>query len=398
MQHADRGLNRRQLLQTAGMLTVAGLQGCAARAGALRPDLARRRAATTGRRELEVGGPPIMQVLASSLNAPSPHNTQPWLFKLLGEREALLYVDRTRLLPRTDPPARQVHIGCGCLIEAFALGATSFGWAAQVSLFPQGAYTDLAQVGHAPVARLALSSRAAAADPLAPQIHARQTSRLPYLGDMVTDAEFARIVATARVAPAGLRLLSGAAMNPYLELLDRAMEREFRTLTANEETRRWFRFDDQEAEAARDGLTFETNGITGFSATLARWFTSDTKASWNSDATIAKGLGKFREALYTARGLVILSSASNTYRDHLEAGRRCYRLMLALTQHGMFCHPVNQVLQEYAEMTEYRVAFEKLSGVHPPAKAQMLLRIGRSEVPALSYRRPVRSVILSGDR
>lgn len=387
--------DRRRFLSRSGVLVgAAGLEACAGALGALAPAEARERVHDSGRREQGASGLPILQCLAIGLNAPSPHNTQPWLFRLESERAALLFVDRSRLLPATDPPARQIHIGCGCLLEAVALGATAIGFEATIALFPEGASEGLESVGCTPVARITLAPYAGEPAPLALHIPARQTSRLRYEGPLMTKETFDRIAADAAPRHSALRFVGGDDMATYLAQMDAAMTTEFRTRPPNEETRRWFRFSEDEAALLGDGLTFEANGITGMRATFARWFTDDSEASWNSEDTIDAGLSGFREALYSAKGLVLLTTDENRHPDHVRAGRDCYRLMLALTRHGYFSHPTNQVLQEYAEMDEHRRAFEDLTGIRAPAKVQMILRVGRSALPYLSHRRAVAEMVV----
>ena len=391
---------RRDFLQiSAATLSSAWLGGCASSLGALAPEQAYRQGIEAGQRQaVEVFDKPLLRALALGLNAPSPHNTQPWLFDIASESEAYLRVDRPRLLPQTDPPARQIHIGCGCFIEAFILGASTLGKRGEVELFPEGTYSSPKDIGVLPVARLRLVGKRASAHPLARYIFNRQTSRLAYSGAWLTKHEFTRVLADADIRSSKARLVTSRKLPPYLKLLDRAMTTEFRTVATNEETRQWFRFSADEATQKRDGLTFETNGITGLSATFARWFTEDTRDSWNSESTIEKGLESFRKALYSARGLILLSTETNTAQDQLQAGRDCYRLMLALTKHDLFCHPLTQVTQEYAAMKPHRKAFEKLSRTRAPAKVQMIMRVGRSAPPELSYRRRLASFISNRTR
>jgi hypothetical protein len=54
---------------------------------------------------------PILKAIAIGVNTANPHNTQPWKFKIISDTKAVMFVDETRLLPATDPPARQIHIG-----------------------------------------------------------------------------------------------------------------------------------------------------------------------------------------------------------------------------------------------------------------------------------------------
>ena len=80
-----------------------------------------------------------MQAIAYGIHAPNPHNTQAWKFKLTSDTEALFYIDERRLLPVTDPPARQIHIGAGCCIETLAVGMSRHGYDTAVEYLPQGA-------------------------------------------------------------------------------------------------------------------------------------------------------------------------------------------------------------------------------------------------------------------
>lgn len=363
------------------MLNVPALQACAS---SLPQNL---------RPTVDPGLSPILQALTLGLNAPSPHNTQSWRFAIRDDHEAFLHVDPTRLLRETDPFARQIHIGCGCFIEACSVGATTLGWSTQIELLPQGNYRSERDIGALPVARIRLTSRGEPAHPLAPYIFERRTSRLVYSGQPITADELAAIERDAGVSASRVTAILGERMEPYLRLFDRAMTIEFNTVATNEETRRWFRFSEEEAETLRDGLTFETNGITGLSATLARWSVDDTRKSWNSAGVIERGLENFREALYSARGVVLVSTEQNQVVDQLRVGRDCYRLMLSLTKHGYYCHPLSQVVQEYAAMERARRSFESLSGVGPPAKVQLIFRVGRSETPIESYRRELGSFV-----
>ena len=66
---------------------------------------------------------PRRWVLAHAILAPNPHNRQPWLVDLPGTDEIAFYVDRSRLLPATDPPNRQITVGCGAFLELLDLAA-----------------------------------------------------------------------------------------------------------------------------------------------------------------------------------------------------------------------------------------------------------------------------------
>src|SRR5215831_11538157 len=106
-------MNRREAMVALGvggaMLAVPGLV-CAGRRAtnlALKPWSG----PPAGERDVRV------RALSYAVLAPNAHNTQPWSIALQGTDELSLYVDRSRLLPETDPPFRQTHVSQGTFLE-----------------------------------------------------------------------------------------------------------------------------------------------------------------------------------------------------------------------------------------------------------------------------------------
>lgn len=337
---------------------------------------------------------PIMQAIAIGLNAPNAHNTQAWKFKIVNDKEALLYIDTTRLLPATDPPRRQIHISAGCLLETIDIGCTGIGYKTEITLFPNGNYT-FAAIGNQPVASIRLiQSDSIAKHPHWDYIFKRRTSRMVYTGAMVTQQEFDQIAkATSTENSQLLFIHDNPAMQPYTDLFSKAMKTEFNTLAANEETRKNFRFSDTEAAEKRDGLTFDANGFIGMQKLLARTFTKNTMENWNKPTIIEKGFSHFEKGLRSSKGYVFWVTKENNYRDHVLTGRDFYRFCLALTANNMYMHPLNQAIQEYKEMDTIREELNKMMAVKGNEKIQMIVRIGHGEVPYESFRRHVKDMI-----
>ena len=102
---------------------------------------------------------PIHRALSWAILAPNPHNRQPWLVDIINHSEAMLYCDRDRLLPETDPYDRQIVIGLGCFLELFTLAANADGQDAQIQLFPEGEPAE--RLDARPIARLRLTQDSA---------------------------------------------------------------------------------------------------------------------------------------------------------------------------------------------------------------------------------------------
>jgi hypothetical protein len=63
----------------------------------------------------------------AAILAASPHNTQPWLFKVAGSIIEL-YIDTGRNVGPLDPYLREEHIGMGCALENLLLAAAADGY------------------------------------------------------------------------------------------------------------------------------------------------------------------------------------------------------------------------------------------------------------------------------
>jgi|RhiMetdeSRZDD1v2_1073273.scaffolds.fasta_scaffold1010297_2 hypothetical protein len=127
------------------------------------------------RPRVDASAMPIERAIAYGCNAPNPHNTQAWKLHSVSDVETVLYVDESRLLPATDPPARQIHIGCSCCIETLAVGASTMGYGTTVEEFPEGLYS-LDGVGRKPVARMTLTTQPnSGPNALASSIYTRRT-------------------------------------------------------------------------------------------------------------------------------------------------------------------------------------------------------------------------------
>jgi nitroreductase len=332
---------------------------------------------------------PVDRAIAWGIQAPNPHNTQAWKFHPLSDTSALLYLDQRRLLPVTDPRARQIHIGAGCCIETLAVGMSTEGYETDVELLPDGPHR-LEDIGRKPVAKVDLRpGRGNRPDELADAIGRRRTNRRPYTGPLLTSAEADQI--RSQVPPGPVEALTfnePDAMRPLLDIFYRALEIEVTSTRLYEETRIWFRFNERQRRTHRDGLSMPQMGVDGLKGRLVEWtLRNGDPRRWFARRTLDSTLSTLRQGIDSARGIVLLKTPTNRQTDWLDAGRAFARVQLRLTQLGLACNPYSQALQEFPEMTALQHELDDLVAARDPQKIQMAVRVGRARSAYAAPRR-----------
>jgi hypothetical protein len=336
-------------------------------------------------------GPPILQALRYGITAPSAHNTQPWRLEMMSDTEARVYFDPQRLLPVTDPPGRQVHISHGTLLEMTAIAATHLGFRAEIELLPKGEMT-IDEYGTKPTASVNLvADSQVRVDPLFSQVLLRRSSRLPHTSQPIADDE--RVAITTAAGRSGVEpgWIPDQRMAEAIDIAIQGMAVEARDHDTWEETNQWFRFSGAEITAKADGLNAETAGVTGLPLLALRRFTRP--GNWHLRINRAGYLAPFAKAARSTQALFTLVTPTNTMADWIITGRSYLRAQLTASGYGLRFHPLSQTLQEFPQMDRLREEMAGLVDVTPPAKLQMLVRVGHTQPPALSPRRELHSIV-----
>lgn len=315
--------------------------------------------------------------LAHAILAPNPHNRQPWLIDLVGTDELVFYADTTRLLPFTDPPNRQITLGCGAFLELLELAARESGRRAEITLWPKGEpqpNLDVRPVAHV---KFTLDSNAAR-DPLFGQITKRHTNRRPYdLASPPSPTDLAQIAAAATKGNLTAGSVADAPTRSRLiDLAWRGWEVEGRTPATHMESVRLLRIGAAEIAQHRDGISlsgplFETLKATGM-------LTSKSLA--DPDSPGAKSSDKAaRKALVATPAFFWLKSADNSRATQIAAGRAYARAQLTATKLGLSFQPWSMTLQEFPEMAKLYAATQAELSATPLTPLQMFVRVGRAK-------------------
>ena len=365
-------LNRRHILEVLVAAPVLGAAGCASATPGPDPYAAWR---NPGQGETD----PRRFVLAHGLLAPNPHNRQPWLVRMEGPAAMSLYVDRTRLLPETDPFGRQIVIGCGAFLELIAQSAPRIGFVADIQEWPEGAPGP--QLDDRPFARVALRADSGAkASPLFDQIARRRTEKTPFLQERPSDAAVQSVLAAA----AGPGLVAGESREPGLrdaliEACQRGWEIESRTPRTHMESVRLMRIGKAEVARNPDGIALSGGMMEVLAATGV--MTREALADPNSTAS-RSGHDMYRKMILATPGFFWIRSETADRAVQLSAGRAYARAQLAAAAQGLALHPWSMTLQEFPEMAELYRQTQALLGAGPDSPVQMLARMGRARRPS----------------
>ncbi|MBU6373643.1 MAG: twin-arginine translocation pathway signal protein [Alphaproteobacteria bacterium] len=328
---------------------------------------------------------PRRHALAHAILAPNPHNMQPWLIDLVGADSFLLRVDLARLLPATDPPNRQITIGCGAFLELMDLAARETGHRAEITLWPEGEPQPV--LDGRPIAAVRLVPDASVAkDSLYAQIVRRRTSRLAFSDRAPPAADLEAVRAAGQSATISAFM---AASEPQLtalrDLTKRAWRLEATTPHTIAESIKVTRIG--KAEIARDPWGLALQGPVIEIGHAVGLVTRKTLADPNSFA-FKEQLAFYDPLAASARAFLGLTAATTSRADEIAAGRAYARANLEATRLGLSMQPMSQALQEFPEMAALKREMDALTAAPATGRLHMLARIGYGEAVPPSPRRP----------
>lgn len=337
---------------------------------------------TTARREarafrayMEDGAIDVERILSYAALAPSGHNTQPWVVRVVSPERWIIAIDPARRLPAVDPTDHDTLLSIGAFTETLVLAAGALGWSADVETL-DGPGDDVAAV--------TLRATPATGFDLE-EIRLRRTLRRGYLPRPLAPADTAAL----------LRSLDGrggffAMTSREGSWLSAATVEAFRAQTYRDEAQRelaqWIRFGG-EVRVRGDGITAATMELPA----IARFGMNRFMAPGDvvKPGFRARGIDSAAKQAFEGAGWLVLENDGDTRDALLTAGRRFQRLALGLRGRMLAAHPMSQVLQE----SPWREQVAAMLGTARPP--QLLLRVGyvrRYPVP-VSPRRSVSSFV-----
>ncbi len=301
----------------------------------------------------------LTEAAAAASMAPSSHNTQPWRFRIIGDR-LLILADHDRHLKVIDRERRQLLMSCGCALFNARVAVRAFGYEDRVTLAEEGVGADNI------VATLELGDHIVSTEAdlaLNRAVPVRRTNRRPFKSRPVGTNEFEALEQTAALNGAWMVRLDPEQKKELAGVIDAADRLQYGDPEFRHELGHWLA---PVMSRRRDGIPFvekEYGSSMPFGVMRAV-----------RSAGLGDELGEIEKELVTGAPVVaVLGTDGDGPVDWLACGQALEAVLLHATTLTMSASFLNQVL----ELAESRANVSYL--LHHPGFPQMVLRIGYAD-------------------
>jgi nitroreductase len=322
-------------------------------------------------------------LLETAIWTPSPHNVQPWRIRLVSEREAELYIDGNRTLPKEDTTGSFILSSMGMFVEAIAVlaGPRGFGLECELSRAPEWyAQTIIHQkkIELLPFAGLRLVPGSPRVNPYPePLFLQRRPSRISFLPTPVGVTAVATL--TKLAALWGHRyeqITDSAQIENILAQNTDALFADLNMPAYHDEIVSWFRFTDRSAKRLRDGLDWRCMNT----SRVAFWLAARVPKLLVSPLTRSLLRRQYRRQLGLVPTIGLLAGDFFRPSSAFETGRFLIRFWLETARLGLSIHPYGNLVTNSAA-AQWLAETTNIQGIW------LIFKIGHSETPPKSYRR-----------
>jgi nitroreductase len=307
---------------------------------------------------------PIALVRAAILAA-SPHNTQPWLFKIANS-SIELYIDTRRNVGALDPYLREEHIGIGCALENLMLAAGAGGYAAAATIFPGKLGPIPAEPKPQLVARVELASGRRDESELYDAIPRRHTNRGSYEPHKPIPADLVEALSHLPGDDANVKLFlftDADVRKKIVEISSAANSEIYSDPDVQRASERWVRTKWSSVQNLRDGLTIDAFGLPPIATAIVRMVPA-RMLGWLASRSTKNG---YSDLMLSAPLIGFIAVRDRHERENcLRAGRLWQRAHLFATARGLAARPCNEAV----EMVDHELALGK-----PATRAALLNEI-----------------------
>ncbi len=300
--------------------------------------------------------------------APSSHNSQPWLFRIVAD-SVELYADRSRGLAVIDPDDRELTISCGAALFHLRIALRRFGYIGAVTTFPDADDPDLLARIHLGIKRDATPE----AQALFAAIYQRRTNRQAFEQRPLPEDMLVALQEAAHTEGAWLYIVRGEKdRNAVADLISLADGMQWQDKHFRRELVAWARTTRMQRQDGIPTYALNLGGLT-------------TQVGLRAGRTFDLGNGQAANDRQLAMGspaLVVLGTHVDTVYDWLIAGQALARVLLHARSQGVWASFLNQPI----EVPEVRPMLHNV--IERAGFPQLLLRLGYGpDIPPTPRRR-----------
>ncbi|MDV6328539.1 ThiF family adenylyltransferase [Idiomarina sp. Sol25] len=324
--------------------------------------------------------PTLALVLQVMTRSPSPHNCQPWRFRITGPNTIQLGWDQSLQLNYIDPDGYAIMYSLGCALEAASsIANIEFEPSEQSDFFATGYY-----VGTIHIKQIDSCSYARNRD----LNLKRSTNRFSFLPIQLPDSLKESCCAAAYGTESDISFLEKAPT-----LLKQTANRESVRLFSEDgyfnELMDFMRLTQHEEKQKPTGFTKDSLAITRIEALFLSLLKKHRLLQWTAKRL---GLRKIMawsstKALNDHGSYMLVSTRDWSDKGRFEVGRVIMRTWLTLTRADIACQPVDFPISS----KEGRETIRSLFGIDDDVRPVLLMRLGRATRThsTLSLRKPL---------
>lgn len=306
----------------------------------------------------------IESLLEKCTNYVSGDNAQPFRFKIISANEFEIYHDTIVAKHRLNSTHMASFIGLGTLLELISLQALNSGYKIKIESFLQHSIPMDGVIKWTKIELLKTEQLISVDEKkLLGAISQRCVNRCQYSQEELSEVCVQWLVAEASKNPNLVfnfeHKLSPEFENTVLEIEEEA----WRDLETANDVLKWIRFGKRSAELTRDGLVWESLGLSFFQKPFLRLlckYPAIYKILAKAGAT-KENRNSLKKLIHHSGGFGWFSLADHKPEIAVEAGRTIFRLWLYLTDQGYSYQPMT-----LAVLPAFSHNFKKLPNNWPP--------------------------------